>query len=410
MATRELAASLLFAALAGGTGGQAQPAAHEVDRRVARASELIQRRAVSQAIALLEAAASDRPDDAEVHLSLGMALSLVPRRNEAVEALLRAIELGPNRPRVHAGAGAAFARLGETDAALQVLERAVSLDPDLGDAHLNLGLILAARGEFDRAAAHLASALRLETDRRKLARLHFLNGKLFAERGRTQQAAREFERSTDLDPQSGDAFLALGLARKGLLLEDEAHSLFLKAVDLDPGSPDAHYHLAQELQRRGDHANAAAHFLRAHDLRPDDQSILYNLTRSLHKAGRRSESLKYRRELARMIGASDKARQNEIETARLHAEAVRLDEAGQHAEALDKYRDVLEIEPLNAVARRNLALVLCRLGRWREGIEELEAILRHDPDDADTARALVIVLDQARQSEADANPAAERPR
>ncbi len=49
-----------------------------------------------------------------------------------------------------------------------------------------------------------------------------------------------------------------------------------------------------------------------------------------------------------------------------------------YAEALDKYRAVLRFEPLNAVARRNLALVLCRVGCCGEGIEELEAILHSD--------------------------------
>ena len=53
------------------------------------------------------------------------------------------------------------------------------------------------------------------------------------------------------------------------------------------------------------------------------------------------------------------------------------------------------MEPLNGIVRRNMALVLCRLDRWDEGIEELRDILRHDPDDAETS-ALTIALDQAR--------------
>ena len=64
---------------------------------------------------------------------------------------------------------------------------------------------------------------------------------------------------------------------------------------------------------------------------------------------------------------------------------------------------MLEFEPLHAVARRNMALVQCRLNRWDEGIEELQAILRNDRDDAETSRALTIALDQAARANSGGN-------
>ena len=362
------------------------------------AAKLIQQGQFSEAATLLEGAIRANPSDVNALLMFGSALSLVPRRDEAVQVFLRAMELRPNDARVYASAGAAFARLGEHDAALQVYQRAVSLDANLGDAHLNIALILAAKQELERAEEHMARAIGLESDPGKLARLHFLKGKLHAERGQLQQANGEFDRSIALDPDNGEAVLASGITRRRLLLENEAFPLFQRAVKLAPDDPSAHYQLALELNRQGDAGAAADHLLRAHQLMPGDQSIVYNLTRALHKAGRRDESRQYRDLLARMIESDDRARENELETARLHGEAVRMEDAGNYAEALDRYRAVLRIEPLNGVTRRNLALVLCRLGRWDEGIEELEAILRSDPDDAETARTLAIVLDEARRS------------
>ena len=393
-----LARIFIVATLSSASTAAAQIPASDSDPRLSQAAELVQRGAVSEAIPLLEAVLEARPRDVDALLTLGSALSLIPRRNEAVKALLRAIELSPEEGRVHASAGAALARLGEQDAALQVFERAISLDPELGDAHVSIALILAAREQFERSAEHLAQALSLESDQAKLARLHFLNGKLHVERGHVEAAEHEFERSVALHPGSGESHLALGLARKRLLREDEAYPMFQKAVELAPENAAAHYQLGLELQRRADHEAAAEHFRRAHELQPDDRSVVYNLTRALHKAGRGSESLQFREMLARMIESGDRARENELETARLHGEAVRLENAGNYTEALDRYRALLRIEPLNTVTRRNLALVLCRLGRWNEGIEELEAILLSNPDDAETARTLVIVLDEARRS------------
>lgn len=370
------------------------------DPRIAAAGALLEQGSVQEAVALLERAVEARPADAEAHLMLGTALARLPRRAAAVEALLRALELRPDYAAGYALAGMAFSRLGELDAALRVFERAVALNPELGDAHLNLALILAGRGEFERSAERMADALRLEREPAKRARLHFLNGKLHAERGRPEEAAGELERSIELDARNGAAYLALGLAKKRLLREDAAYPLFQRAVELAPDDPEARYQLALELQRRGSAQAAADQFLKAYALRPRDQSILYNLTRALHRAGRSEEAKRYRAELTELIEAADKAREHELATARLHGEAVALEEAGAYAAALAKYRAVLEFEPLHAVARRNLALVLCRLDRWQEGIAELRAILRDDPDDAESARALAIALDQARAARA----------
>ena len=369
------------------------------DVLVAEAAALIQRGSWEEAVGILHGVVRESPEDADALLLLGSALSMVPRRAAAADALLRAIELRPDHAPSHATAGAAFARLGEREAATRVFERALALDPSLGDAHLNLALILAGDDEFERAAEHMAKALELEGDPARLARLHFLNGKLFAERDRIADAVREFERSLALDQRNGETHLALGLALKSLLREDDAYPLFLKAAELAPTSWEARYQLGLELQRRREIAAAADRFLEAYALRPGDQSIVYNLARALHQAGRREESARYRAELKRMTAAADKARENELGTARLHAEAVSLEGSGNYVAALVKYREVLEFEPLNALARRNLALVLCRLGRWEEGIAELRAILRDDPDDAESARALVIALDRAREAQ-----------
>ena len=369
--------------------------AAEPNPRLAVAAERIQDGSLGEAVELLDEVVKENPDDPDAHLLLGSALSLIPRRERAIESLLRALELRPEHAQGYATAGMALARLGERDVAASVFERAISLNPDLGDAHLNLALILAGGEDYEGAAKHMAKALELETEPTARARLRFLNGKLLVALGRVEDAAREFERSLELGSRSGEVYLALGLAQKALLREDDAFPAFQKAVQLAPQNPEAHYQLGLELQRQGDAGAAADRFLDAYGLRPSDQSVVYNLARSLHQAGRLEESKRYRGELDHMIQAADKARENELETARLHGEAERSEQDGDYVAAISKYREVLEFEPLNPVARRNLALALCRVERWDEGIAELRAILRDNPDDAETARALTIALDRS---------------
>jgi tetratricopeptide (TPR) repeat protein len=73
---------------------------------------------------------------------------------------------------------------------------------------------------------------------------------------------------------------------------------------------------------------------------------------------------------------------------------VELEKSGQYEAALARYRAASDLDPFNAGFRRNLALCLCRLGRWKEGIAELREVLRLNPDDADATRALYLALDQ----------------
>ena len=368
------------------------------DAQLRQAAQLVQEGSIGQAVALLQDLVRNSPENAEADLMLGSALSLVPRRNEAVESLLRALELGPSDAPTHNTVGMALARLGENDAAYDVFERAVRLDPSLAQPHLSLALILAGRNKFDLAAEHIAKALKLEKDPTQQAYLHFLQGKLYSERDLLDEAAREFQLSVDLDPNRGEAYLALGVTLKKLLEEDKAYPLLEKAVQLIPDDPIARYQLALESLRRNRVPAAVTHLIEAHRLLPDNQAVVYNLTRALHKAGRKQEYDVYRKKLDDLTAASGRARENELRTAKIHKEAVRLDEAGDLAGALDKYREVLDIEPLNGTVRRNMALVLCRLNRWGEGIEELRDILRRDPGDVETTRALTIALDQAKQA------------
>lgn len=405
MTARKQLGGVLAVGFAALTGLSAQVGRVSPDPRLAEAAALIRHGAPAEAVAVLDAVLVSRPEDAQGHLLRGRALALIPRREESVEALLRAMELRPEDAEVHASAGSALARLGESEAARQVFERSVALDGNVAGSRLSLALLLAGAGEFDRAAEHLSKALSLESDPTRRARLHYLNGKLHVERGQIEAGAGEFERAVELDPESAEACLALGLARKRLLREDDAYPMLRRAVELAPRDPLALYHLALELQRRGDAGGAARHLLRAHEIRPADQSIVYNLSRALHSAGRRAEAKTYRSKLQGMIASADRAREHELRTAQIHADAVRLEGQGDYAAALDKYRAVLEFAPLNATARRNLALVLCHLGRWSAGIAELEAILRDDPDNAEVTRLLPLVLDQARRAGAESGRA-----
>jgi tetratricopeptide (TPR) repeat protein len=90
------------------------------------------------------------------------------------------------------------------------------------------------------------------------------------------------------------------------------------------------------------------------------------------------------------------AAEADMAAGKLNNEGVELERTGNLLAALDRYRAAIEINPFETSFRRNLALVLCRLERWTEGIAELEAVIEADPNDAAATRALYVALERVR--------------
>ena len=82
----------------------------------------------------------------------------------------------------------------------------------------------------------------------------------------------------------------------------------------------------------------------------------------------------------------------------------RRTEQGDFNAAGAKYRAALDLDPEAAGVRLNYGLVLCRLQRWHEGIDEIQEVLRLDPDNGDASRALFIAKEHATASSTSARP------
>jgi predicted Zn-dependent protease len=78
----------------------------------------------------------------------------------------------------------------------------------------------------------------------------------------------------------------------------------------------------------------------------------------------------------------------------LNEEGLRLEHDGDLLGALDKYRGAVDLDPTGYGFRLNYALALCRLGRWQEGVTQLQEVLKEDPDNADAAKALFIAQEE----------------
>jgi spermidine synthase len=199
---------------------------------------------------------ANRPDDAEVHVNLAVALFRSGKGSEAIAHLEKAADLAPGDATIQANLGAALAQQGRLSEAAPRLEKAVSIDPKSAEAHYNLGTLYylqrrvkEALGEWRRAVEldpnHAASlnraalvlaaspdaSLRNGAEAVALAeRAVALSGgrdpafldtlaAAYAEAGRFPEAAQTARRALDLANQQRDSQLAQALSGRIALYE-----------------------------------------------------------------------------------------------------------------------------------------------------------------------------------------------
>ena len=201
-----------------------------------------------QAVAWLNRAAAQRPDDPAVQLNQGAALLANRQPAEALAPLTRAVQLAPDSAEPQLQLGAALLATKDPAAAVAPLRRAVELQPDNADAWNNLGVAHYRLGE-------LASAL------------------------------HAFQQTVALRPDALNAQKNLGNVLRLLGRPDEALAMFETAARLHPGDSDTQNNLgvAHEHARRW--ASAIHHYDRAIALAPQDAAPQWNLARLLLLTG-----------------------------------------------------------------------------------------------------------------------------
>jgi Flp pilus assembly protein TadD len=122
---------------------------------------------------------------------------------------------------------------------------------------------------------------------------------LYLQSGRAAEAAAEYRRSLELNPESAPAYYNLGLALSMQQQFEQAAAAFRDAVRLAPDYAEAHNNLGAMLHVFGRLDEAADHYRRAVTLRPDNAEAENNLARVLAQQGRQAEALDhFRRALA----------------------------------------------------------------------------------------------------------------
>ena len=243
-----------------------------------------------------------RPDYIAAYVNLGNIFLDLNRLDEAAESFKSALKLDQNNPAAHYGLGQVAISKRSYAEAVAHFEKTLAQVPDANRVHYSLAMAYRGLGDAEKVKAHLAqqgtvgvrvSDPLVDRLRDSIAgeRLHLSRGKVAFEAARYAEAASEFRKAVDANPESAAARVNLGAALTQTGDLDGAVEQFEAALRIDPVTVNAHYNLAVLLARQNKHEQAITHLRSALNVEPGDQSARFLLAQELNKSGRIDEAL-----------------------------------------------------------------------------------------------------------------------
>jgi tetratricopeptide (TPR) repeat protein len=234
---------------------------------------------VDHAVEAFERAVAKDPAFALAHAGLGSAYwakfketSDAAWTARAVDASLEALRLNPNQAEVHVALGLIYQGLGRTPAAVDELQKALAIHPT-DEAHRLIGDIFAKESRTDDAVAAYQRAIQL---RPNYWQNHNRLAVALMRAGRYQEATASCRRVTELQPDSAVGFNNLGVV--AMMQGDLAMGLssLTRAAEISPKAS-TFSNIGTVQYWNGRFADARHAYEQAIALKPNDASLVRNL-------------------------------------------------------------------------------------------------------------------------------------
>jgi Flp pilus assembly protein TadD len=180
------------------------------DKRWEQARKDLAQGKAAEAKAAFEELLRRYPNDADLHLFLGMSLLRLRDPQGAILSIKRAIAI--NGDHVDARTLLGYVELevrGDVGAAIQEYRKVIELRPNSPEAHVNLAVAQKKQGDLEAAVVSLNKALEIKAD--NVGALT-TRGAIFAELGRWSEARRDFEQALKINPRDDGALYGLSQA------------------------------------------------------------------------------------------------------------------------------------------------------------------------------------------------------
>jgi tetratricopeptide (TPR) repeat protein len=242
-----------YALLAEGYPAQAIPHLERAKEKSAVGIAQIQTGQLAEAVANLQAALVEHPNDPDILYYLGRASGLLSK--QSIDTLLAAY---PDSARAHEAMGENYFVLRKMPDAEREYREALRLRPDVPEVHLELGEVYAGAFQWSKAEEEFRAQARLQPGNAEAA---YRLGASLLEQGKVHAARVELVRADKLMPDMPETLYSMG---KAAALEGDtaaAEKDWIKLLTIEKESPlaaQAHFGLASLYRKQGK-AEAAKH-------------------------------------------------------------------------------------------------------------------------------------------------------
>jgi tetratricopeptide (TPR) repeat protein len=191
----------------------------------------------------------------------GLSLRVAGRREEAVAQLRKVVRANPDMRDAWEMLGVTLTELDRKKEAIEALDRTIALDPTSAEPHLALARILAFDGRRDVALQHADLATGREPGKG-----YEMQAQILLDLNRPDEAAAAARRSLEADPQRAMSQFVLGVVAQKAGRYEEALTSFTKALEANRLQKDSvlltlHARIADCLARLGREPEAEKEFL-----------------------------------------------------------------------------------------------------------------------------------------------------
>ncbi len=130
----------------------------------ARADTSVDLNELDKAMAEFRTAIRIKPDYAEAHYNLGVALAAAGQYDKAIDEYRTAIRIAPDYATALNNLGSTLVLCGQLDEAMKCCQKAVEIVPGFSEAHYSIGEIWLLRGQPKKAVDELRRAVELVPD------------------------------------------------------------------------------------------------------------------------------------------------------------------------------------------------------------------------------------------------------